>query len=329
MLMEACICLDFYLSHICARFWYLTTELDSHYNFSSMHTRISSTQYLPLQTTESDTLLYEDVSSSESKELLIGAPEARPSKLERRGWQLVIVASIAALCSSIWNVAIMNALKAESSSQSSFTPKAQLFRPNPYIGLEMASIKPSSPRPEPILNPPILMARTNSSDVDRVYLDIPKVDTRYGQVYPEDRDFHITKEVSMILQFRVMDYGMERCTLIAKLPSSAELDHSEYPRFYDIHPNGLHVDIWELDSSLQLDAKTLSFASRPRRQALDGTWKVEMGRDMRLTETRNCSSRSLLTYELVCASMEYCQLYFKQDGHTPVIGVYVEQSSSI
>ncbi|THU90408.1 hypothetical protein K435DRAFT_728399 [Dendrothele bispora CBS 962.96] len=221
----------------------------------------------------------------------------------------------------------MSALKMQMSS-SEFTPKSQLSRPNPYMGLGIASIKASSPKPGPFLNSPILIAPVNSSDTDRVYLDIAKLDTPYGQVYPQEHDFLIHKDISMILQFRVMDYGMERCTLIAKLPSPTELDQSEYPRFYDIVERGLHVDIWQLEDTGELIAKSMSYASRPRRQVLVGSWKVEMGRETYLTETRNCTSRSLLTFELGCASID-CQLYFKQDLYTPTMGVYIEQSYSL
>jgi len=132
----------------------------------------------------------------------------------------------------------------------------------------------------------------------------------------------------MVLQFRVMDYGMERCTLLAKLPSPTELVQSEYPRFWDIEQNGLHVNIWRLEEPGELDAKSVSYGSRPRREALVGSWKVEMGHDKYLTETQNCTSRSLLTFELSCASMD-CQLYFQQDLHMPIMGVFIEQSYSL
>ncbi|PBK76489.1 hypothetical protein ARMSODRAFT_999055 [Armillaria solidipes] len=247
------------------------------------------------------------------------------SSLEVLAYRFVIIASAVTVLSGICNVAILWVYNARGS-----TPHLlhDLPRPNPYIGLERATLNPLSPEPQPIMNFPILAAQVNSGEVDKVYFDVPSLKTPYGTVYPRESNFTVSSEVSMILQFRVMDFGMEHCTLMGAIPSAADLERSA-KSVPVVSSETAKIEVWFLDDNdVQLNAETLSYSKRPRRKALAGVWGATTDQRVQISDTFECSSRSLLTFEFVCTEPECC-MHFTQDEDEPIMAAFISQASSI
>ncbi|KAI0043697.1 hypothetical protein FA95DRAFT_1681706 [Auriscalpium vulgare] len=69
-----------------------------------------------------------------------------------------------------------------------------------------------------------------------------------GNVPPEGMHIWVTPQVSTVVQFRTIDYGMENCTLVVDFP------HASFAAT-------LHV--WRLDAPARLDMRSLTYSSRP------------------------------------------------------------------
>ncbi|EEB87723.1 hypothetical protein MPER_14831, partial [Moniliophthora perniciosa FA553] len=70
--------------------------------------------------------------------------------------------------------------------------------------------------------------------------------SREGAIYPDDRHIKVSSKVSTVIQFRNLDYGMERCALYISVPA-LNMPHDPAT---NIEPeDGARVDIWTLDTS--------------------------------------------------------------------------------
>ncbi|KAF9809791.1 hypothetical protein IEO21_07266 [Rhodonia placenta] len=176
---------------------------------------------------------------------------------------------------------------------------------NPYIGLNelYASGRVNASRYEPIVNEPRIATQISSVEPDKVF---PEDEHRWlstaGTMSPLDRHLHVSSNVHTILQFRAMDYGMERCALALRLPSDRDKQ--------DWAPgNGpVSVDVCALGVDRPLDPRALSWASRPSCREPFGTLTAGPGEETRLPAFP-CSWGTLYTYEVACASESPdCQL---------------------
>ncbi|KAH9474308.1 hypothetical protein JR316_0012766 [Psilocybe cubensis] len=162
-----------------------------------------------------------------------------------------------------------------------------LRRPSPFIGFDyLPRSKPAKPRR--LVNFPVSISLVNASNVDQVFSDDPGSEwTETGLISREDRTvmispsvstFHVGSmdqityiirlKVSTIVQFRAVDYGMERCILTIRM-SSATTDVLDVPRGVSIH---------RLDASHgPLDLKKLSYSNRPTRISTMGALQVSPG----------------------------------------------------
>ncbi|KAJ7191610.1 hypothetical protein GGX14DRAFT_380957 [Mycena pura] len=193
----------------------------------------------------------------------------------------------------------------------------KLAYPNPYIGLEKAVLL-DSPTPAPIINFPHLLAQVNSSNPTTVYLQQPHWPTYFGTLYPNDRRFLVTNEVSTIAQFRMMDYGMERCVAKLEMPSSTELAQLPEKRF-SLSGTPFPLEIWALAAGDDIDPHKLSWSTRPLSTQL--LLDVTIDRDVKTIESPEfaCPSRTLLAFELRCGTPD-CHLQFNQSNKAPRLG---------
>lgn len=67
---------------------------------------------------------------------------------------------------------------------------------SPYIGLETAIYSVNAPPLPPIINFPMLLAQVNASEPARAFHDKHRLDTTFGMVYPSDRRFEVSSDVS-------------------------------------------------------------------------------------------------------------------------------------
>ncbi|KAH9932590.1 uncharacterized protein B0H18DRAFT_986385 [Fomitopsis serialis] len=133
-----------------------------------------------------------------------------------------------------------------------------------------------APTHDPIENVPRVAALVNSEEPVKVYpLDEHRWLSAYGTVTPLNRHLRVSATMHTILQFRVMDYGMER-------PVS--------------------LDLCAVDVSHQIDPLTLSWSTRPPCRSVVGTLHGSGGEEVRLPEF-SCKWGSLYTYEVSCAAI--------------------------
>ncbi|KZT63694.1 hypothetical protein DAEQUDRAFT_733523 [Daedalea quercina L-15889] len=164
----------------------------------------------------------------------------------------------------------------------------------PYRGLDdlYDSGETNSSKHAPIENVPRVATIVNSEEPDKVYpLDEHRWLSAYGTVTPLDRHLRVSNTIHTILQFRVMDYGMEQCALALRLPAGEDNNVVK----------SAAIELCALDVSHQLDPRMLSWSTRPPCRGSVDTLRADFGEETRLPEF-SCKWGSLYTYEISCAS---------------------------
>ncbi|KAH9054102.1 hypothetical protein EDB87DRAFT_1689658 [Lactarius vividus] len=148
-----------------------------------------------------------------------------------------------------------------------------------------------------------------------------------GYVPLDARRLWVTDDVSTVVQFRAIDYGMENCSLALALTPAA----AEGAAGVDVE-----LDVWALADAprrpgrrlnANLDVRTLTWASRPERKEHIGTLSVVGGTS---GETRMfaCPSGSYHTLEIACATTRGCDIDILGVGHGES-GIYVKQYQTL
>ncbi|PCH43212.1 hypothetical protein WOLCODRAFT_74617, partial [Wolfiporia cocos MD-104 SS10] len=147
----------------------------------------------------------------------------------------------------------------------------QLRLGNPYIGLDALyksgyRANTSGPVDNRLINRPRVVAP--------VYMDRPNKPTaddeliayrEYGTFSPHERHFQVDSSTATILQFRVIDFGMEDCALTLRLPGHGEVVEGRHP--FRINPSSI-LEVCRLDISTALDLPLLSWNTKPPCSAL-------------------------------------------------------------
>ena len=160
--------------------------------------------------------------------------------------------------------------------------------------------------PEPILIYPNLISVVNSAEPSRAYSDDP---VRFaeigGLVPPADRQFKVTPEVclsvnvlhnvshrmsqvSTVVEFRSIDYKMEHCELTVTTPPASATNVT-------LGLGDNVVDIWNVKSDYPLNAKVLTWNTRPARVSKVDSITVTHG--MSYTHRFSCPSDTLHAFE--------------------------------
>ncbi|KAF8487759.1 hypothetical protein JB92DRAFT_2758829, partial [Gautieria morchelliformis] len=185
---------------------------------------------------------------------------------------------------------------------------------NQYVGLdELYTSQPplvNTSRYGPIMNMPRLSVQVSSAQPNKVTLeDQHRHLTNIGTLSPPDRHLQVSHNTHTVLQFRTMDFGMERCALVLRLPIVGESDASS--------ANTTTLDICTLDAPRLLDPRVLSWETRPRCQKHMGTLVGRPGREVQLPDFP-CPWGSLHTYEVACASdAPECNIDVWSNQHEP------------
>ncbi|KAF7799948.1 hypothetical protein EIP86_011191 [Pleurotus ostreatoroseus] len=181
-----------------------------------------------------------------------------------------------------------------------------LRRPSQFMGLDKVS-RPSPPQPTSLLNYPIVILPVDSEHSRKVFDHSPKRhSSQVGMITPEDRRVVVTDTLSSIVQFRAMDYGMEKCEINIRLPALSKLPFT---------PPSSVLSVYKLDTKYALDTSLLSYAKRPRRLAKLADIGFHDMNDVRWNTMLACPSESVLTVELACstATGSSCNFEFWQD----------------
>ncbi|KAI0316434.1 hypothetical protein OF83DRAFT_246820 [Amylostereum chailletii] len=191
-----------------------------------------------------------------------------------------------------------------------------------YIGLDALYRDLSYPRPSrpSIVNHARLVAHVSSvrpTDVLPVKPTYKLVPPDMGYALVNKRHLLVTSEVSTIAQFRVLDWGMENCTVDVVIPQQ-----STNATTVSAIDNPTVVEIWSLDASAMIDTKTLSWSTKPKRRERIGNLTVASGTSSR-TAGFACATLSSQTIEIACSGTQ-CALDVLHTGFTPE-GFYIRQ----
>ena len=118
----------------------------------------------------------------------------------------------------------------------------------------------------------------------------------------------------MIMQVRVQDYGLERCSLASFIPHSSLLEKQN--RTLSLGKGSATIELWALDSAQgEIDVTSLSWSTRPRRTALISTIDVVEGTHTHSSDFDCGASGSLRIFELACpvGSERNCWIDFWQE----------------
>ncbi|KAF9077050.1 hypothetical protein BDP27DRAFT_1313041 [Rhodocollybia butyracea] len=182
-------------------------------------------------------------------------------------------------------------------SQTSVKSLSTLETRSPYVNFGDLYKDPNFKQPfhAPILALPRLSIPVSSSNPWKVF---PPIN---DEAILTDRGFWINTEIHTILQFRVLDYGMENCSLALHIPPFTGVNASSGLVISELHSP--IVDVWLLEAASKLDIHSLSWNTRPKRQAHIGTFNITYGSEQEL-EGLTCRSGSYITFELSCASVD-------------------------
>ncbi|KIP04046.1 hypothetical protein PHLGIDRAFT_15474 [Phlebiopsis gigantea 11061_1 CR5-6] len=171
-----------------------------------------------------------------------------------------------------------------------------------YVGLEemYAYGVVNSSRLAPVLNKPRVVGQVYPADPHRkAPQDEHLTLTPYGRMAIPDRHLQVSSKAQTIYQFRVVDFGMERCQLRLKLPA---LDAPLPDPFHFAGDAGVAlVDVYEAPVLDRLmDLSTLSWARKPPFRAYVGTFAATPEREVTLPEFP-CKWGEVRTFKMSCA----------------------------
>ncbi|TFK51123.1 hypothetical protein OE88DRAFT_1645339 [Heliocybe sulcata] len=157
--------------------------------------------------------------------------------------------------------------------------------PSVYIGLERLNVSQRILDMPPVMNYPMMISSVN--------------EVKPGEVDRNGTAVRIDNDHSTVMQFRVHDYGLERCTLNVTIPATSELGTKTYSSLRDTQT----IQVWRLaDTETLLRPRTLSWRNKPARLALVGTLEFAPGTSSYLPCIR-----------------------FKQDHAAPLLGLMMYQ----
>ncbi|KAH6899468.1 hypothetical protein BKA70DRAFT_1437278 [Coprinopsis sp. MPI-PUGE-AT-0042] len=189
---------------------------------------------------------------------------------------------------------------------------------NSYINLDLAVYDAGRTVPKPIENFPLVVSRINAQESTRVYVDDTRKMSSLGLAYLEENEIVVDSSNSVILQFRILDFGMERCRFTLAIE----------PATYR-YQSGSKIDVWELDAPKRFDPQIMSWSTRPSRIRLFSTLTLDTNSTVYESPEFHCRSRALRTFEVACSGTAMCQLEFRQDVKKSGLGFYLTQASSI
>ncbi|THH32271.1 hypothetical protein EUX98_g1886 [Antrodiella citrinella] len=172
---------------------------------------------------------------------------------------------------------------------------------NTYVGLQdlYAAGKSNTSTYPPIENRPRVDAQVSVTEPKKVFpVDRLRWLTTLGRMSPPDLRLHVTNDIHTIVQFRVIDFGMENCQLAIRLPPR-EIQLPE-PFVFPIGINALHLEVCELEAPKALDIFKLSYATRPKCVKPLGTLVVSPGGEAKLPEFP-CEWSEHHAFEISCA----------------------------
>ncbi|KAJ7822603.1 hypothetical protein B0H13DRAFT_2376579 [Mycena leptocephala] len=240
---------------------------------------------------------------------------------------LGIGACLASLACTLLNISFLTVREILVTNDIKFSD-IPLDVPNSYYGLENAVRDSTAQPPAPIRNPPFFAGHINQSAPSTVFFEYNRQFTDFGTVYTTDRRFLVAPGISTVLQFRVQDFGMERCNVTLS-PFIYNAEPPERTTVGAVNDTLIgRVELWRLGLRTRLDPQDLSWRTRPIRSLLLASWEFTSGRRMETPEFL-CESGSIMTFELACAGEDDCRIDFNQPRENFTSTLFLMQSSSL
>ncbi|KAG2114537.1 hypothetical protein DEU56DRAFT_188818 [Suillus clintonianus] len=196
---------------------------------------------------------------------------------------------------------------------------------NPYLNLEVLYNDPNfqSSTHDPIINNVLVIAQVSNMEPQKIlppFQRYKSVEKSTAPIY--ERRLIVTHELESIAQFRVLDFGMENCSLSLTIPPrnrtgdllSTDLDDS------------VILDIWSLPAKHKLDLYNLSWAKLPQPRVHIGHMNASYGTTYRMPSFK-CKSQSYQTFAVSCSSPG-CLVNVTGKDMAPS-GLYMYQSQTI
>jgi len=189
--------------------------------------------------------------------------------------------------------------------------QAELEYRNPYINLEnLYKQKNSTTRYKPIQNPPRSALQISSTAPESAVETFPqKLVKQFGTISPPDKHLKVDALTHTILQYRSIDFGMEKCTLRLLLPASRDETLNDFSVV-----NGTNLDVCLLNLPNPRNIGSVTWKQAPSCSYI-GSLLVKPGGESTLYNKNgtlsefSCPWGSWYTFRVSCSSlMPSCNL---------------------
>ncbi|KAG2033994.1 hypothetical protein BDR03DRAFT_966257 [Suillus americanus] len=196
---------------------------------------------------------------------------------------------------------------------------------NPYLNLEILYKDPDfkSSTHHPIINNVPIIAQVSNREHQKIRPPLQRyksVAQSRAPIY--ERRLIVTQELESIAQFRVLDFGMENCSLSLTVPPRNSTEDLLYTDLGD----SVILDVWSLPARHKLDLYNLSWSKLPRPRVHIGHMNVSYGKTYRMPSFQ-CKSQSYQTFAVSCSSPG-CLVNVTGKDMGPS-GLYMYQSQTI
>ncbi|KAJ3574345.1 hypothetical protein NP233_g1830 [Leucocoprinus birnbaumii] len=201
---------------------------------------------------------------------------------------------------------------------------------NPYIGLDelysLTDVKPS--KFDPLINVPILATQISRAEPDKAFpVDTHQWLSDYGTLSPPDRNLHVTNTINTIVQFHILDWGMEKCAITVRLPARDAVLPHEY-ELKDTRGT-IRLDICELEATRPLNSLDLTWKKHPKCFEHVGTIDARVGEEVKLEPFFDCQSGTFRAFEISCSpEMPDCGVNV-WSNHNDTWGLYITQYQTV
>ncbi|OCH85534.1 hypothetical protein OBBRIDRAFT_739734 [Obba rivulosa] len=198
---------------------------------------------------------------------------------------------------------------------------------SPYVGLHdlYRSGKVNASKIEPILVSPRVIAQVYRDRPERL-APVGEHDflNQYGTLAPNEKHLFVNPNTHTIAQFRTVDFGMEECSLVIRLPRYDEPLEGKDPFLMD--PSST-LAVYTLDVPGTLDVRMLSWRTHPARTSKLGSLIPRAGEESEVARFP-CVWASLHTFEVACAIGSECLLDV-WSSQNKTWGVYMYQHQTV
>ncbi|KAF9228294.1 hypothetical protein BS17DRAFT_745630 [Gyrodon lividus] len=276
----------------------------------------------------------EDASLLENDEMLVEkevfpTPRVFDRNLKPRKSQWLESKWVVVLLLTVWLTDVGGFLYVYRTFQNVYadTSAANLEAGNPYIGLDALyrSATVNSSEIEPFVTLPRVTAQVfRSRPQEPSPRGIEVAIYPHGTLTPNEKHLHVDRDTNSILQFRTIDFGMERCSLVIGLPmGDNELEGNATFGFQESST----LDVYRLNRLGSVEVRKLTWRSRPERQDIIGTVTPIAGQET-IISWFPCKSGSLHTFEVACHEGSDC-LVDVWSSQNKTWGVYLYQHQTI